>query len=388
MSIDERIREGLRTTNDVLPAPDIDRALAAVTADAGATHRRTLLVALAAAAAVVAVIAGGLAITRDGRDGPQPVGPTPEPTVTNSAVGPVVRNGRITTAERFLGEEQHGYHWRDFDPVSATGLLVIHRHGDWGLAVLEPTGTVAALTCERDLPCSPDSGSGYHVATLGPGADEVTVATGDHTAQVIGYDGTSRQRIDLSTTVPGGGVVSGLRWSPDGSRLAVLTAQDAAEGSGVAWRSSQVWLVGRDGGDARLAYTFVAASSAGGRADAPDFDARGSIWFPGWTWSWSPDGQALLLEVLTRGEELIPVAVVLQLPPDGSAKPVDAQVLHRSDRSFDWWGNAAWSPDGTRIAVRTSDHITEISAEDGSVLAQHPHDDGWLIWTARDGSRS
>lgn len=87
MSIDERIREGLRTTNDALPIPDVDRALAAVTADARRTRRRTLVVGLAAAAAVVAVVVGGLAVTRGGNDAPQPVGPTtqtPTPTGTES----------------------------------------------------------------------------------------------------------------------------------------------------------------------------------------------------------------------------------------------------------------------------------------------------------------
>ena len=71
-----------------------------------------------------------------------------------------------------------------------------------------------------------------------------------------------------------------------------------------------------------------------------------------------------------------------------------AQTLFRSYRQFDWWGNVAWSPDGTRIAVRTDGRtpdggedplrITEISALDGSVIARHPHNPGWLIWPARE----
>ena len=80
MSIDQRIRDGLRTTNDQLPAPDIDRALAAVTADAGRTQRRTRI-ALAAAAAVVAVVLGVLAVLRDVDGSPQPIDP-PTPTQT------------------------------------------------------------------------------------------------------------------------------------------------------------------------------------------------------------------------------------------------------------------------------------------------------------------
>ena len=81
--------------------------------------------------------------------------------------------------------------------------------------------------------------------------------------------------------------------------------------------------------------------------------------------------------------------VVLHVPPDG---PATAQRLYHSNRHFDWAGNVAWSPDGSRIAVRTRvpgtvmrHRVTEISAEDGSVIAQHPHNPGWLIWPAREG---
>ena len=85
MSIDERIREGLRATNDALPMPDADRALAAVAADARRTQRRTLVVGLAAATAVVAVVAGGFAATRGGNDSQKPIGPsTPTPTPTST----------------------------------------------------------------------------------------------------------------------------------------------------------------------------------------------------------------------------------------------------------------------------------------------------------------
>lgn len=88
MSIDQRLREGLRTTNDALPVPDIDRALAAVTADARRTRRRTVLVGLAAAAAAAAVVVGVLAVTGDEQDqAPQPA-PSPSRTRT-TAVDPV-----------------------------------------------------------------------------------------------------------------------------------------------------------------------------------------------------------------------------------------------------------------------------------------------------------
>lgn len=328
---------------------------------------------------------------------PTPAGrsssPSPTPTDKETAIEPALRNGRITTAERYLGEQVHGYDWRAFDPVSGRALLFL-RPGEGngsrsGLAVLGRSGPVATLTCGPELPCGPPGDWGLSVATLGPGVDEVTVAVGGRVAKVVGHDGTVRRRIDLAPTLTPRSQVRGLRWSPDGGRLAVLTDQYAADGSEVAWRATRVWLVDREEADARLAYTFLSRGHEPGEADVPDFDGRGTIWLPGWGWSWSPDGRALLLDVLTGGPDGTadgPAVVVLHLPADGAA--ADAQTLYRSDRIFDWWGNVAWSPDGTRIAVRTSDHITELSAADGSVIARHPHRNGWIIWPTREGAGS
>ena len=49
-------------------------------------------------------------------------------------------------------------------------------------------------------------------------------------------------------------------------------------------------------------------------------------------------------------------------------------------------GGLAWSPDGTRIAVRAWEDVVRISAEDRSVLVRHPQrrgTSGWLIWLRR-----
>ena len=50
-------------------------------------------------------------------------------------------------------------------------------------------------------------------------------------------------------------------------------------------------------------------------------------------------------------------------------------------------GGLAWSPDGTRIAVRAREDVVQISAEDRSVLVRHPQrrgTSGWLIWLRRE----
>jgi hypothetical protein len=308
---------------------------------------------------------------------------TTAPRDTRTASAPVPRNGQITSAERYLSGNARAYQWRSFDPVSETGLFVTgaerHRsYGFDGLGVVAPTGPVATLTCAHDLPCSREDDWLSYTATLGPGADEVTVKSGDGTVQVIGYDGTLRRTLDLGATITGGGEVWGLRWSADGSRLAVVTTSHPAEGVTV----SRVWLVDGDGDDAQLAYS-LRLDASGLSSDTSDFDGEGAV-FNASAWGWSPDGQSLLLDQYlgrTYGADV----VVLHLQPDSAAVPVIARTLYHSDRHFDWAGNVAWSPDGTRIAVRTSHHITEISARDGSVVARHPHNPGWLIWRIQEG---
>ena len=193
---------------------------------------------------------------------------------------------------------------------------------------------------------------------------------------MIGFDGTVRRTLDVTAAITEGEEVRGLRWSADGSRLAVVTVQQLEEAF-----VTQVWLLDRESGDAQLAYSlsFDATHWARGATAA---EGAGAIWTAG-SWGWSPDGQSLLLDVYVSqtGADV----VVLHLQPDGATEPVIAHTVYRSNRHFDWAGNVAWSPDGTRIAVRTHQSITEISAEDGRVIAQHPHLNGWLIWPARQG---
>ena len=115
----------------------------------------------------------------------------------------------------------------------------------------------------------------------------------------------------------------------------------------------------------------------------------GQIWTAS-DWGWSPDGQTLLLDVRTAAITP-PTSSSFTCRPTARRSPVIAQKLYHSNRNFDWAGNVAWSPDGSRIAVRTMvagthrHRIAEISAEDGSVIAQHPHLNGWLIWPPGEG---
>lgn len=381
---------GLREAFDdiVVDVPvygDLDRAIQQ--AERERRRRYGVVAGLAAAAAVVAVVVGMLTVTRDGHDSPQPVGPSPTPIEKHTA--PV--NGQVIGAQTHFGVDAGHYDWRGYDPVTDTGLFATGSDADRdfdleGLAVVGPSGPLAMLTCAQDLRCSPEDNRLSFAATLGPGADEVTVESGDGTAQVLGYDGTVRRTLDLTATITDGGEVAGVRWSADGSRLAVVTAQSLGQEDqdGTVTRA---WLVDPDGGNAQLAYSVFLPGFSPRKHAGPDFDGEGTIW-TATGWGWSPDGQSLLLEVAWTPGPGTSDVVVLHVPPGG---PATAQTLYHSNRHFDWAGNVAWSPDGTRIAVRTRvpgspmrHRVTEISAEDGSVIAQHPHINDYLIWPRSD----
>jgi len=302
----------------------------------------------AVALGVAGVVLTASLITGGERDThPEPAIPSPSETPTDSTT----ENGRITSVQRHLGADASDYQWRAFDSASDQGLFVSDGPGEEleSLTVVGPAGPVATLACSDALPCPPSEDWSSYAATLGPGADEVTVESGDRTLQVIGYDGTVRRTLDLTATLDTVDDIRKLAWSPDGSRLAVATG------------ALNLWLVEGDG-DPQLAY-----SSRVGR-----------IWSLG---GWSPDGQSLLADqyVGQTGADV----VVYQLASEGSPA-MTPHTLYRSNRHFDWAGNVAWSPDGTRIAVRTETSIVEISAEDGSVLAEQPHLNGWLIWPEKD----
>jgi hypothetical protein len=278
-----------------------------------------------------------------------------------------VVNGRITSVQGHLRKNVGSYHWLAFDSASDTGLVVAYRFCRHcrprnielaRLTVVGPAGPVATLACSNRPPCRARAHG--NAATLGPGADEITVESGDRIMTVLGYDGASRRTLDLTATLAPGQDIGRLAWSPDGSRLAVLTGRGR--------RGSDIWFVEGDA-TPELAYS------------------GNNPWML--RLAWSPDGQRLLVDQLVprRGRKSFRDAgadvVVLDRSSAGSSPAMTPRVLYRSNRGFDNAGNVAWSPDGTRIAVRTSGGVVEISTEDGRVLARHPHNrgtSGWLIW--------
>lgn len=337
---------------------------------------RTVLAGLLAVTAAACTGSSGTSAAPDGGPSRASSGQAVRPTVLSPStsadatatptVTPVV-NGRITSARPHLRANVGVYNWLAFHGASDTGLYVsygpCHRCRPSTirvarLTVVGPAGPVATITCSARPPCrARHSGN---AATLGPGPDEITVESGDRLITVIGYDGTLRRTLDLTADLARGRDIRWLAWSPDGSRLAVLT--------GRGFDGSDIWLVEGD--------------------DVPQLAYSGSN-----PWMlrpvWSPDGQRLLVDQMiprrhghsfrSSGADV----VVFHRSPAGSPPALTPQVLFHSNRGFDEAGNLAWSPDGTRIAVRTAGGIAEISTEDGRVLARHPGSratSGWLIW--------
>lgn len=238
--------------------------------------------------------------------------------IATPLVTPMV-NGRITSVQKHLRRDVGIYYWLAFDSASDTGLYISYgfcrdcrpRKIDVvRLTVVGPDGRVATLTCSDGPPCRAHAHG--NAATLGPGADEITVESGDRTSKVIGYDGTLRRTLDLTATFVRSQDIQWVSWSPDGSRLAVLT------GRGL--QGSDIWLVEGD--------------------DTPQLAYSGNN-----PWmlrpAWSPDGRHLLVErmIPRRSRDSFRNSgadvMVFHRSPAGSSPAMTPEVLYRSNRHFD-----------------------------------------------------
>jgi Tol biopolymer transport system component len=148
-------------------------------------------------------------------------------------------------------------------------------------------------------------------------------------------------------------------WSPDGARLAYRhqTGMDP---------TSEVWVIGTDGNDAR---------DISNSADSAD-------WGP----SWSPDGKWIAWNSQQGQAFGFKLALVDPDDSDLHIVPVDG-----------WVEYPAWSPDGTKIAFMSQqpnaagndpNYDLYVVGVDGSALTQltdEPGEDGFPTW-APDGS--
>jgi hypothetical protein len=165
---------------------------------------------------------------------------------------------------------------------------------------------------------------------------------------VMDSDGSNRAFI----TEGQGDFLSAPSWSPDGSKLAVVSDRDGA---------ADVWVIGTDGGEA------VNLTKHEAKDHAP---------------AWSPDGDWIAFASVR--DSLYWEIYVMRA--DGS----DLQRLTWWEDASDLW--PTWSPDGTRLAFASKrDDNWEIYSmdRDGSNLLRltnHPGDDTTPAWSP-DGSR-
>jgi hypothetical protein len=320
-----------------------------------------------------------------------------------------MRNGRIVRAEARLPQRSlpcEGCGIGDlsaYDPVRDRALWASYdvsgrSEGLRGLSVVGPERQLATLSCPDDFACRPGEFLWDRGVTLGPAADELTLESADRVVQVISYDGAVRHTLDLSAPLKRHEGVDALAWSPDGSRLAVVTK--GGHGSG---GEARIWLFARDGSRPVLVHTS-SYPEASLRLRPPCRRARGCD-FARLTYvshpSWSPNGSRLgFVESFyriggdCRCEAVVAIrAVALALPDAGEDDPGTARTLYQVVRSRDsmtYVENLMWSPDGARVALRTSDGILELSPDDRTVLARDPRlrwrlagNPTWLIWPAR-----
>ncbi|HET7734635.1 MAG TPA: hypothetical protein VFK52_01550 [Nocardioidaceae bacterium] len=381
-ALEERIRRGLGADVTV----SVDDMISAAAAGARRSRRQQRwAVGVSAAAAMLAVTVGALAVTRGGNGAQDPVGPaTPSVTRTETPVpGDPNAGGQLQSADEYLaGVSPVCGTCQDGVPIEfdqSTGRMLL---GWWDadggrpvrLAVVGPDGLVADLSCPDDFACGSEDSYLYGLARLGPGEAELSIPVADKVVQIVGHDGSVRRTIDLSAAIPEDQDVVDLAWSPDGTRLAVK-ADDR-----------HVWLLDRESGAAQLVYTSTPGTVPAG-AREPDAQVSGL--------GWSPDGSRLgLTETFgarfdNRWMIFAQRVVSLQLPEPGTRGPGRARTLYEheidppTDRSRDLVAFGAWSPDGTRVAVTVPDQVLEVSADDGSVLAEHPPIDGYfLVWPA------
>lgn len=151
---------------------------------------------------------------------------------------------------------------------------------------------------------------GARLAFVGIDGDVSSEGDGTYAIYTVGADGKDRQRLTDTVSVPA--------WAPDGSRLAFARASQTGIG---------IYTIRPDGTDVRI-LTHIA------RWDPTCSDCHlPRIWVP--VMAWSPDGEHLLYS----WDDKIHVISL-----DGSAR-------RWSLPGHEGQPTAAWSPDGSRIAV-------------------------------------
>jgi hypothetical protein len=296
-----------------------------------ARHRRA---AYAVCGVVVAGLVAGLFVARNHVFPAQGI-PRPNPALIKAAVASSpARNGPLT------GVVQDSNHSGIYSLRSHGGLQKLVDCPETKCPVLEsfawaPSGQLIAfdVSCERNGPPAPPTGyEGIHILNLSTGADHRITPRGC------------------------GGFIDDLAWSPDGSRLAYVTDDEAGTGreirviaadgsspstvveTGVGAPSSPTWS--SDG--KRLAYAVRRGSQSSVYISNLDQVERRLAAVDASAPAWSPRGTVLAVRSCH--------GIVLLTP---AGRTVTPHPGIRTCPAFGVAGRPVWSPDGRRIAVQT-----------------------------------
>jgi Tol biopolymer transport system component len=167
---------------------------------------------------------------------------------------------------------------------------------------------------------------------------------------VMNADGSDQQNL-----TPKPGNRGEPRWSPDGRAILFTAVPPGQSPSPSGWPYSDVYVMNADGsGQRNLTHT----------PEGGEFDP-----------AWSPDGRHIAFSRLAGPPGEVRIVV---MNADGSAKhAVTPKLAHTGDG---WIGvNAAWSPDGRRIAFDAHDVIYVVNADESGLrrLTQNATFESW-----------
>ena len=239
------------------------------------------------------------------------------------------------------------YAWEAFD--QKTGSFLYGGGDERLLHVVDQDGLVAEVPCDtatttaNDLVTWATTCGGSPMgpgARFGPGPDEVSVLSNDlidtavkepgpRFVQIMAFDGTVHDKIDVSSVVPQGQWLKDFAWSPDGSHLAISTESDYDCDPATSRCEANVWIIDRAGSEAQLVFTERTPEDLveGKYVNHPELRQL----------AWSPDGRtlSLLVEFVFQepGDFVWPRLVALRLEPN---QPVHAETLYVYDGTEEW----------------------------------------------------